>query len=121
MTGFYSYLFGRSGIEQAENSQLDGSDPSLVFRRLIDMVTGKRQQGASVALTINPRAQKAAVDGLNDRSSTVPWSRSTRRPARCSRSASTPSYDPNELASHDLQKVDDNWQKLLKSDPRSRC
>ena len=45
-TGYYSYLYGRSGIEQTENSQLNGSDPSLVFRRLIDMVTGRSRAPA---------------------------------------------------------------------------
>jgi penicillin-binding protein A len=114
VTGFYSYLFGRSGIEQTENSQLNGSDPSLVFRRLIDMVTGKRQQGASVALTLNPRAQKAAMDGLNDKNFHGAVVALDPKTGAVLASASTPSYNPNDLASHDLKKVDDTWQKLLK-------
>ncbi len=114
VTGFYSYLFGRSGIEQTQNSQLNGSDPSLVFRRLIDMVTGKRQQGASVALTLNPRAQKAAMDGLNDKNFHGAVVALDPKTGAVLASASTPTYDPNDLASHDLKKVDDTWQKLLK-------
>ena len=114
VTGFYSYLFGRAGIEQTENSQLNGSDPSLVFRRLIDMVTGQRQQGASVALTLNPRAQKAALEGLTKHGYHGAVVALDPKTGAVLASVSTPSYDPNLLASHDLKKVDDTWQRLLK-------
>ncbi|HEY3001191.1 MAG TPA: penicillin-binding protein 2 [Kribbellaceae bacterium] len=114
VTGFYSYLFGRSGIEQTENSQLNGSDPSLVFRRLIDMITGQRQQGASVTLTLNPRAQKAAYDGLAKNKYHGAVVALDPKTGAVLASVSTPSYDPNQLASHDLGKVGDAWQRLLK-------
>ncbi len=114
VTGFYSYLFGRSGIEQTMNSELNGTDPSLAFRRVIDVITGKRQQGASVTLTLNPQAQKAAMDGLTQKGyhgAVVALDPST---GAVLASASTPTYDPNDLASHDLKKVNQTWQKLLK-------
>jgi penicillin-binding protein A len=114
VTGFYSYLFGRSGIEQTENSQLNGTDPSLAFRRVIDVITGKRQQGASVTLTLNPRAQKAAMDGLTKHGYHGAVVALDPRTGAVLASVSTPSYNPNDLASHDLKKVDDTWQKLLK-------
>lgn len=116
VTGFYSYLFGRSGIEQTENSQLNGTDPSLAFRRVIDVVTGKRQQGASVSLTLNAKAQKAAYDGL--RSKDFHGAVVALRPStgEVLASVSTPSYDPNDLASHDLNKVNETWQRLLKDE-----
>jgi penicillin-binding protein A len=114
VTGFYSYLFGRSGIEQTQNSQLNGTDPSLAFRRVIDVITGKRQQGASVTLTLNPRAQKAAYDGLTKKGYHGAVVALDPNSGAVLASVSAPSYDPNDLASHDLKKVNDTWQKLLK-------
>jgi penicillin-binding protein A len=110
VTGYYSYLFGRSGIEQNENAALNGSDPSLVFRRVIDVITKKRQQGASVYLTLNPRAQRAAFEGLGNRSGAVVAIEP--KTGRVLATVSTPSFDPNRLASHDLNRVDQAWKQL---------
>jgi penicillin-binding protein A len=110
VTGFYSYLFGRAGIELTQNSQLNGSDPSMVFRRVVDVVTGKRQQGASVALTLNPAAQRAAYQGLGRKKGAVVAIEP--KTGRILAMVSTPSYDPNDLASHDLDKVGDAWKRL---------
>ena len=114
VTGFYSYLFGRAGIEQSENPQLNGSDPSMVFRRVVDVITGKRQQGASVTLTLNANAQKAAWEGLGNYTGAVVAL--DPKTGKVLASVSKPSYDPNLLASHDLDKVGDAWQRLT-TDP----
>ena len=55
---------GNFGIEQTHNSYLDGSDESLMVRNFLDMLTGTEPQGASVVLTLNPDAQRAALEGL---------------------------------------------------------
>ncbi|HEX7589858.1 MAG TPA: penicillin-binding protein 2, partial [Demequinaceae bacterium] len=43
VTGFYSVVYGRTGIEQAENTVLNGSDDSLFWARLGDLLAGKEQ------------------------------------------------------------------------------
>ena len=43
VTGFYSYLFGRSGVELTMNAELNGSDPSMAFRRIIDVISNRPQ------------------------------------------------------------------------------
>lgn len=53
---------GNFGIEQTHNSYLDGSDESLMVRNFLDMLTGTEPQGASVVLTLNPDAQRAALE-----------------------------------------------------------
>jgi peptidoglycan glycosyltransferase len=114
VTGYYSYLYGRAAVELNENSQLNGSDPSLVFRRLVDVITGKQQQGASVTLTLNTAAQMAAYKGLAGKKGAVVAIEP--KTGRILALVSTPSYDPNELASHDLNKVSAAW-KRLNADP----
>ena len=71
VTGFYSYLFGRSGIELTRNSELNGSDPSMAFRRIIDVISNRPQQGGSVTLTLNAAAQQAAYNGLAGKTGAV--------------------------------------------------
>jgi peptidoglycan glycosyltransferase len=114
VTGFYSYLYGRAALELNENSQLNGSDPSMVFRRVADVVTGKRQQGASISLTLNPKAQLAAYAGLAGKKGAVVAIEP--KTGRILALVSRPSYDPNELASHDLNKVSAAWKRLT-NDP----
>lgn len=116
VTGYYSYLYGRAGIELNQNSQLNGSDPSLVFRRVVDVATGKRQQGASVGLTLNPAAQRAAYAGLAGKKGAVVAIEP--KTGRVLALVSRPSYDPNELAGHDLDKVSAAWKKLTEDKDR---
>jgi len=60
----YDSLYSATGIEQAEDKLLSGTDPKLTVRNLIDLITGKPRQGASVRLTINSKAQQAAYTAL---------------------------------------------------------
>jgi peptidoglycan glycosyltransferase len=110
LTGYYSYLYGRAGIELNQNSQLNGSDPSMVFRRVVDVVTDRRQQGASVSLTLNAAAQQAAYRGLAGKKGAVVAIEP--KTGKILALVSRPSYDPNELASHDLTKVGAAWKRL---------
>ena len=111
VTGFYSYLYGRAGLELTQNSELNGSDPSLAFRRVVDVITNRRQQGASVSLTLNAKAQLAAYSALGNKKGAVVAIEP--KTGKVLAMVSTPSYDPNQLASHDLDKVSTTWKKLL--------
>ena len=71
VTGFYSYDHGRTGLESTYNSQLAGTDDSLFVRRLIDLVTNRAPQGATVQTTIEPRVQRAATEALGRRKGAV--------------------------------------------------
>jgi peptidoglycan glycosyltransferase len=110
VTGYYSYLFGRGGIELTQNSELNGSDPSLAFRRVVDVITDRQQQGASVSLTLNAKAQLAAYSGLAGKKGAVVAIEP--KTGKVLAMVSWPSYDPNTLASHDLTKVGDAWKSL---------
>jgi penicillin-binding protein A len=60
----YDTIYSQSGIEQAENNLLAGTDPRLAIRNLTSLLTGKQKEGADIGLTISPRAQQAAYTAL---------------------------------------------------------
>ncbi len=111
LTGYYSFIYGSgNGIERSENPLLSGSSDALFYRHLVDLLTGREQQGASVELTINPAAQKAAEEALgNQRGAVVALD---PRTGAILAMVSHPSYDPNRLSGHDLPAVQDAYAKL---------
>jgi penicillin-binding protein A len=99
VTGYYSVIYNKTGIESAENDLLAGSDPRLVFRRIADLFTGRDPAGGNVELTVNPAVQQAAMTGLKDvTGAVVALDPSTGAILGL---ASTPTFDPNQLSSHD--------------------
>ncbi len=115
VTGFYSLIYGATGIEQAENDFLAGSDNRLFTRRLSALLTGRDPRGGNVVLTLNRQAQKAAVDGLGNRAGAVVAMDPTT--GKILAMASSPSYDPNPISSHDPSSIRAAYNKLA-NDPR---
>ena len=120
VTGFDS-LYSETGIELAENKLLAGTDPTLTVRNLIDLITGKPQQGATVQLTINSRAQQAAYAALKATGKPGAVVALDPRTGAILAMASYPSFNPNGYATFDgtqLNKTDlryrnDKSQPLL--------
>ncbi|WP_033291482.1 peptidoglycan D,D-transpeptidase FtsI family protein [Amycolatopsis jejuensis] len=100
VTGYYSINYGAGGLERTEDDVLNGSDPRLFVRRLSDMVTGRDPRGGNVKLTIDPKVQKAAYDLMTQRGYTGAVVAMEPKTGRILAMVSTPSYDPNKLASH---------------------
>ena len=111
-TGFYSLVYGATGIERERNSVLAGTDDSLFVRRIIDLLTGTQPKGGSVALTLNPAAQTAAYDGLRKLGAKGAVVAVNPTTGAILALVSTPSYDPNELAGHDPAVVRANYERL---------
>jgi penicillin-binding protein A len=103
VTGYYSVIYGDTQMEDAENDVLAGTDPRLTFRRLTDLFTGRDPQGGDVVLTLDPAVQKAAMSGLDGvTGAVVALDPSTGAVLAL---ASTPTYDPNKLSSHDPKAI----------------
>jgi peptidoglycan glycosyltransferase len=114
ITGFYSYDHARTGLESSYNTELAGTDDSLFVRRLIDLISNRTPRGANVETTILPAAQKAAARTLgNNKGAVVALDPQTGAVLAL---VTSPSYDPNDIASHDLEKADKAYQKLA-ADP----
>jgi peptidoglycan glycosyltransferase len=120
VTGFYSLLYSSTGLERAEDSILNGSDERLFGRRLADFFTGRDPRGGNVATTINPQVQQAAWDAMQKGCSDGPCMGSVvalePSTGKILGMVSSPSYDPNLLASHDGNVQSDSWQQL-RDDP----
>lgn len=111
LTGFYSFTLGRRAIESAQNDVLAGTDNRLFVRRVVDMITNRQPQGGSVQLTIDPRAQRAAYEGLKGKVGAVV---ALEPPTgKVLAMVSRPSYDPNKLSSHSSRSIQKAWNKLL--------
>jgi penicillin-binding protein A len=121
VTGFYSLSYSSTGLERAEDAVLNGSDQRLFGRRLADFFTGRDPRGGNVTTTINPQVQQAAWDamagGCNGpcKGAVVALEPST---GKILAMVSSPSYDPNLLATHDVQQQSAAWQHL-RDDPNS--
>ena len=113
-TGYYSFVYGATAIERAENDVLAGTDDRLAFRRAIDVLAGREQQGGSVSLTLLPQAQRAATQGLNDLGEGVRGAVVAIDPSTGAILAmvSAPTYDPNVLSSHSGREIRSAWERL---------
>ncbi|WP_114559097.1 peptidoglycan D,D-transpeptidase FtsI family protein [Desertihabitans aurantiacus] len=111
VTGWYSYDRARSGLEEGYNTELAGTDDSLFARRLVDLVTGRTPEGASVVTTIDPAAQRAAEEALGDRKGAVVAL--DPRTGAVLATVSHPSYDPNRIASHDVEAANEAYAELV--------
>ncbi len=121
LTGYYSYTYGRNAVELTENDILSGSDPRLFVNRVVDMFGNSQPKGGDVSLTIDPKAQNAAYDGLRAlggphiKGAVVALDPST---GAILAMTSSPSYDPNQLSSHKLSTLSDAWKKLSEDPDR---
>jgi peptidoglycan glycosyltransferase len=99
VTGYYSVISGDTMMERAANDVLSGTDPRLTLRRLTDLFTGRDPQGGDVVLTLDPAVQRAAMAGLEGLTGAVVALEPETGAVLAL--ASTPTFDPNQLASHD--------------------
>ncbi len=109
-TGFYSIVYGATGLEKAENPVLSGEDPRLFVDRMQQLFAGREIQGGSVTTTLDGAAQQAAWDGLSGMvGSVVAIEPST---GRILAQVQSPSFDPNKLSSHNSKEVNAYYQSL---------
>ena len=116
ITGYYSYYYGRSMLEQTQNAQLTGTSDAQWLSRITGTLSGHKPEGGSITTTINAKAQDAAWDGLRGKKGAVVALDYTTGAVLAM--ASSPSYDPNELASHHLNDTTRAWKNLV-ADPSS--
>ncbi|GAA0335536.1 peptidoglycan D,D-transpeptidase FtsI family protein [Streptomyces blastmyceticus] len=109
VTGYSSQIYLSSQLESLNDKLLSGRDDKLLFQHTTDLLTGKKPRGGDVVTTIDPKAQKAAYEGLGKYKGAVVAL--DPRTGKVLALASTPSYDPSVFAG-DRTKDSDAWKKL---------
>lgn len=114
VTGFYSLIYGATGLERTENRVLTGTSPLFVVDRAEQLFAGREPRGGAVTTTIDARAQRAAFSGLQGKRGAVV----AIEPAtgRILASVQSPSFDPNILSSHDPEAIRE-YYAALEADP----
>jgi penicillin-binding protein A len=113
-TGFYSIVYGATGIERAENDVLSGQGPAFFVDRLGQLFGGEEPRGGAVSLTLDPNAQTAAFNGLGAVVGSV--TAINPRSGEILALVQSPSFDPNLLSSHDPKAITEYYQ-ALEADP----
>ncbi|MDX6699016.1 MAG: penicillin-binding protein [Solirubrobacteraceae bacterium] len=90
----YSYLrYGQFGLERSRNDELTGKRDDLTS--IFDQLTGSRKEGDDVTTTLDPDAQRTAIDALGGQKGAVvaldPHSGAVKV------MASFPQFDPNDI------------------------
>jgi penicillin-binding protein A len=90
----YSFVDrGRVGFEQSHNDELVGNKTE--FLSVLDELQGHSQEGDKVQSSLDPQAQRAALDGLAGRRGSVVAIVPSTGEVRVM--ASIPEYDPNQV------------------------
>ena len=110
LTGYYSRIFGRGGIEQAFNDYLAGTAPELAVSNITDLILGRPKKGASVYTTIVPNLQRAAAQALGDQPGAVAAIDPTSGDVLAL--YSNPGFDPNVLSSGSDDAMRAAWEDL---------
>ncbi len=114
VTGFYSLVYGATGLERTENRILNGKSALFVVDRIEQLFAGRSPEGGAVTTTIDAAAQLAAFEGLaGKRGAVVAIEPAT---GRILASVQMPSFDPNILSSHNPAAIREYYESL-EADP----
>jgi peptidoglycan glycosyltransferase len=119
LTGYHSFVYGRSELEHAFNDELSARSDELFPQRLIDEFLGRDLKGASIITTIVPVLQELAANALAERGFEGAVAAIDPRTGDVLALVSTPTYDPSPLASHDPERVRRAYQAMDPEEPDS--
>lgn len=111
VTGYFSISQRADrGIESSRNQLLSGQAAALVWQQFKSLFTGTASKGASIETSINTKLQQLAYQQLQGKDGSVVAL--DPKTGRILAMVSNPSYDPNQLASHDTKKVNAAYSSL---------
>lgn len=117
VTGYFSTVYGSTALERSTDEVLNGTDDRLFVRRLSDLITGRDPAGGNVATTIDPNVQKRAFEEMDSKGYTGSVVALEPQTGDILGMVSTPSYDPNRLASADAAEQQRAYRQFTNEDP----
>lgn len=114
LTGYYSRIYGRGGLEQAMNAYLSGTADELAAQNLTDLILGKPKKGGAVVTTIVPSVQQAAKQALGAFKGAV--AAIDPRTGDVIALYSNPGFDPTGLSVGTAEEMKAVWE-ALNADP----
>ncbi|NEG90478.1 peptidoglycan D,D-transpeptidase FtsI family protein [Bifidobacterium aerophilum] len=115
VTGYFSITHGigptSNGIENSRNALLSGQADALLWERVKAVLAGTQNTGASIETSINPKLQELAYQLLDGKDGSVVVTEP--KTGRILAMVSTPSYDPNTLATHTTADANKAFQQLV--------
>jgi penicillin-binding protein A len=118
LTGFHSFIYSRTELEQTYNDYLSARAEELFPQRFIDELLGRDEKGANLVLTIDPDLQEIAARALRGAGEGAVAAIDPQNGAVLALYAE-PAYDPNPLASHDPDEVRSSYRELDPREPDS--
>lgn len=110
ITGYATVFPSASGIEQAMNAELSGTADTAFFSRIEQILSGQDPRGSTVELSLDPVVQRAAFEAMGSlKGAVVAIEPDT---GRILAMVSTPSYDANALAVHDVDALNATYTGL---------
>jgi penicillin-binding protein A len=113
LTGYFSFVYGTTGVERSYNAELAGRKVTLTAKRLKDLLSSKTIT-SDVTLTIDDRIQRAAAKALGNRRGSVVVI--DPRTGALLAAVSTPRFDPTPLASTNTKTTKLAFERL-RDDP----
>ncbi len=110
ISGYYSIVFGRSGLEQSYNDYLIGAGPQDRFSAIVDDLLGRARIGNDIHLTIDPDLQRIARSALGKQRGAA--AAIDPKTGEVLALYANPSFDPNPLSSHNIDSVRAAWNRL---------
>jgi peptidoglycan glycosyltransferase len=99
LTGFYSFHFGATGVEETYDAELTGDTAELELRGLSDLFVDRDRSG-SIVLSVRSDVQQVARDALGEREGSVVAL--DVQTGEILALWSWPSFDPNRVSDPDL-------------------
>jgi len=115
IVGYKPVNIAEVGIERSENEFLSGASDKLFADRVSAMFTGDQSGGGNVVLSVKPKAQETAWKQLTNNERGAKKGSAVAidpRTGAIQALVSFPSYDPNQLVSHDTGAASTAYNKL---------
>jgi peptidoglycan glycosyltransferase len=113
LTGYYSQIYGRTGLEQAMNPYLAGTAPEFTTQNLTDIILGRARRGGTVLTTLDANLQRVAREAMGDLQGAVVAIDPSNGDVLAM--YSNPGFDPQPLSSGTPAQIQAAWKKLTEN------